>query len=427
MRLKNKLIAILRGELFKDSVILYIGEGLYLLFAMLISMVRPDILGPTAAGMISYVNSYISTAAIFFSFGFDSSGTRLAMLAPPEEKKRYTGITMYIGLICCAGFAVFTLLMTGYLLLSGQTDAGHFMLLVVPLSGYSILNLFARRCCYATGEMKKAALLTCGYSVIYFPVILLFNGLGFYTAKIAIVSEYSISTCVTLLSLLGWYRYIRPSKELWREIRVENKRFGRKVYLSRIIGMPSFNIDTIILGLFHPMASVSYYALATSFSRPVHMLGNSVAQSMYRKLADKRKISLKLRLVTDFLMILCGFAIWGAGVIVIRFFLDERFNEVLIYLPWMIIVMFIRGATTPYNQYLQAKGRGKEVRMIAIVFAVSSLICNFALIPCWGVAGCVAASGASLVVNYLMQYGCYRKVVKEESLISKVEEGTFDE
>lgn len=408
-----KLKKILHNEVFKDSFILYIGEGLYLLFAMLISMVRPDLLGPESAGMISYVNSYITTAAIFFSFGFDSSGSRLVLLAPKEDKKKYIGMTMFVAVVCCLIFSVFTLIMSIFLIVTDQKEAGLMMMTIIPVSGYSILSLFAKRCCYASGEIKKAALLTCGYSVIYFPVIYLLNGFGIYKGDVAIVSEYSISMLVILLSMIGWYKYIRPSGELWKDIKKENKNFGRKVYLSRIIGMPSFNIDSIILGLTHPMASVSYYALSTSISRPVHMLGNSISQSMYRKFSDKENIPIKLRIISDILMIVCGLALWVVGTILVKYFLGERFYEVLDYLPWMLIVMFIRGAITPYNQFLQAKGRGKEVQQIAIFFAVAGLISNLIFIPMWGVAGCVVASATSLLVNYFSQLYYYRKVVKE--------------
>lgn len=410
----QKIKAYLRNETVKDSLILYIGQSLHLVFAFFVSMVRPDLLGPTQAGMIAYVNSFINTSATFFSFGFDASGKRLITLAEKEEKHKYVGATMLVGFLLSAIYSMFVLLLSLFLRLKGDTTSSFLMLVIVPFSSYSILSLFSRSCAYSTGEVRRAAWITCGYSVLYLPLIYLLNSLHIYNARVAIFSEYALCMGVVLASLAGWYKFLKIDKAVMRELRQENRVFGRKTYLGRIISMPTFNLDSVILGWTHPMDSVGFYSLANSITRPIMAVGDSVGSGYFRKFKNSPTIPRKLHLMTDLVMGVIALAAWASGTLIIRFYLGERFYETLPILPWIAAVMFIRGATSIYNNFLSAKGYGRELRLCGIVFGISNLVTNFTLIPLFGAMGCVVASAISLLINYTVHLFTYLKAINKK-------------
>jgi O-antigen/teichoic acid export membrane protein len=77
----------------------------------------------------------------------------------------------------------------------------------------------------------------------------------------------------------------------------------------------------------------------------------------------------------------------------------------------LLAAQVVRSVTGLYNNFLSAKGLGKEMRNTGLVLTVSNIVLNFALIPSYGAMGAAWASLLALVANYLGYLYYYRKAV----------------
>ena len=418
MKLKQ-IINIKENEIFKESLTLIISEGIGLLFSMLIYLFRPKFLSVDEIGMISYVVSIVSFCSAFFTFGIDNSGARLILKQPTSsDQKKMSGFILLAGLGLCAAFSVFIFAFSYFIPIFGRDDVSSFMRIIVLFAGYNIIHIIYTQICYARGKIKQAAVQLMIYYVIYFFFMILLYFSGVYTLKVALFTEFGLHMLVVLIPIVYLYRKeLRYSSSFFKQLIKEQKDRGWTIYLSRIIFMPAFNLDTIILGIFHPLSSVAYYSLSLMVSSPISVVGNSIARSLYRKLYGKSVIGRKKEITIVTITILVAIADYLASVLAVVWILGKEYKPMLSILPLAVVASSIRGITALYTEYMNSNGMARQLRMVSIVGLIGSLIFNFGLIIPFGAKGGVYASIIVLAINLaLRKYYCIQNDVNVKAV-----------
>ena len=373
--------------------------------ALLIVLIRPQFLTVAEVGFIGYVNGMISFFSSFFSFGLDNSGARLIINQQDDERKsRMAGTMMFLALALCLVFSLFMAIAGIFVPYFGRSEAVPLLYLVLPFAGYNILLIFFNSNCYALGRIKLASVQMFIFQIIYLPLMLLMRWMDVYGLETAIFSEYAIHMLVLLIPIFIFDRkYLKNHKDLWPDIKEEQKNKGWKIYMSRVMFLPTFNMDTLILGAFHPMESVSYYTLTNTITRPITIIGQSISQSMYRKYANQSCVSKKQ--ITYLSLLSAAVSVTGfiGCHIVIRLFLGESYLPMLAILPFSIGAAFVRGISSIYVSFMTSKGLADETRKCAIAGMVANIVFNFALIIPFGAIGGMYASIIVLLINLGMR------------------------
>jgi O-antigen/teichoic acid export membrane protein len=408
MRIKN----LIKNKIAQESGMLFFAQLLNVAISGLIFMIlRPAFLSPYDIGLISYINSIIITLAHFFNFGLDNTGCRLILNeSDQKEKQRIAGMTISIALILSFSFSIVIFLATFFIPSFGDDKIVPLIRLIVPFCAYSILQFFIINICYALGRIRLAALMIISFSILYLPLMILLDKFDIYTVKIALFSEYLIQVIVLLLPMLiVGGKYIKIYKDLWQPIKKENKTVGIKVYFARIIFLPSFEIDKLILGAVRSLESVGFYTLAKMIAGPAIIIGQSIAQSLYRRYADQDSISKRLAIVTLFSVLIVASLMMVLGYFIVDVFMNEQYEPILQLLPLAIVAASINGYLAIFTSFMDAKGMANEVRNVAIVGMVLNIGLNFSLIIPFGmIGGMIARILVLLAMLFMRMHYCNR-------------------
>ena len=79
------------------------------------------------------------------------------------------------------------------------------------------------------------------------------------------------------------------------------------------------------------------------------------------------------------------------------------------------------GLFQPYNAFLASHGRGAELRNIAILVTVASLVGLILSVPRFGIMGAACTGACAMALDYLLHVYYYRQFRR------KIGEGSFDQ
>lgn len=391
-----------RNASLGESSIMLFAQGFGMGLLMLVTIVKPNLLTANEIGIIAYITSIVSFMSGFFTLGIDNSIARLIINSSDFAKKRL--LESYMNII-----AIFLSLILGIVIVSitpiisffGKKEVLEYIFYVFPFTGYIILRAFLDSGNFALGKIRIASIQMFIYPLLYLLCIGIFYILNMYNLTSALILEFILHFIVVLIPMIGTFKYFQIDKKLIKEIRIEQKERGWKIYFSRILFLPSFNMDVIILGAFHTLSSVTYYSMANLISSPISIIGQSVSKSMYRRFGNA--ISKRQIVIVTSISIAGSILIFLIGFFVVQFYLPDGYSYILILLPYSIAVAIIRGITSLYTAFMNAKGLANEVRTCAIVGLITNITFNFGLIIPFGAIGGMIAGIIVLTINLLMR------------------------
>lgn len=399
---------------FKESAGMFIAEGIGLFFALFIVLFHSRYLSVEDVGIISFVASLISFSSGFFIFGIDNTGARVIIYESDiEEKRKISGIVFLLSFAFLVLFGVFISCVSFLLPLFGKADMSLYIYMIIPFAGYNILLVTYKQLCYSLGRIKEASVQLCISYIVYFFVLVVAKYLGAFTIDFAIFASYAVNMLTVLLPIVFIHRkYLRWDKSSYKKIKFEQNERGWKIYFSRVIFTATSNIDTMIVGFFHPMDTVAFFSLSKYFAIPISMVGNSVSQSVYRKYELRDKISKVLlwKVIISSLLIAVGVSVAAFAVV---FTMGSEYYAMFKILPLAIISNIISSINALYNSFMNAKGMANELKTMSVICAISKLIVYFALIIPFGAIGGITANLiiAIEILSFRIYY-CSRYVSK---------------
>jgi O-antigen/teichoic acid export membrane protein len=197
--------------------------------------------------------------------------------------------------------------------------------------------------------------------------------------------------------------WMRPIFARLRErielIRADARDYGRSIYVGRVLSTASYNVDILLVGLLADAEAVAFYALAKALAYGVGLPGLGGAAALFPRMARAA------RLAPRWIWLAAG--VGGAGALLLALVASPLIDLVYgpefagaaaLVLP-LALAEAMRGVAGFPNQFFNAHGEGRAIRRVGIVFTVTNLIANLALIPPFGAEGAAWASFGAMLIN----------------------------
>ena len=369
-------------------------------------------MSPEEFGTFAFALAFLLFLALFFDFGLFLPAARVAATtADPIARRGVVGAALVAYVPVAVAFSALVALLSlgvdGWFNVEGAGDAVRF---VAPFAlAFPFLHV-AVQLVQGVGRLHVYSVSTSGAQILLVAVLV-----AVLAADVAMTATLALAlhSASVLVAAAGVALCLRPVFVSVRENvarLVQGARaYGFQVYVGRLLGIGTYNMDVLMVAAFTDPASVGFYtlaaAIASMISLPVIALANALFPRMTREAAiDRRWLGIA---------VVVGVA--GAGVVavaagpLVELVFSSPYSAVAGLVLPLGLAEAVRGVVSIYNSFLSAHGRGRELRNAAVVLTVSNLVLNLALIPPFGAMGAAWASLFALLANLLAHVVFYRR------------------
>ncbi len=403
----------MQSDLGRKSTIYFAALILNALLGIVVYIMLVQSMDTVSFGTYSFVIAVFLFSGMFFDFGIAPAGMRLmALRSSADSTARLMGALFLIS----AGIGVvFSVVIAGASFAVDaiwQKNAGGILLAASPFALVYPLQEMVLSISQGGNRMKFMSAFLLLPRVLLIALLAAMILAGGIDARMAV-----IATLATLGVAIGMAAgYLRPAftnlGAEFRLIRREVREFGRQVYLGRLVDGMTTGLDKILLGKFHGMAPVGFYAIAMTMSTPLSMFSKAVAQSAYKRFVSDQGIARRLLLLNLAWCTIGGLVLLAACQLFIPLFFTDRFTDSLVVLPWLMAGFALAGLNHPYHAFLAARRQGRAIRIMSIATSAVNIVLNLALIPTLAMTGAAIAFVATYALNIVMNLHFYRAFMR---------------
>jgi O-antigen/teichoic acid export membrane protein len=408
------LVALIRNQIVGQTSILFSSGVLLIGITILTGILNTRFLGPEGYGIYSFVLAIISFLSIFFGFGFGSAGARLVALAPNEEREREVlGGSIFIG-ICISFLLSVTIFISSFFTdWIFKTNINRLLVLLSVIGGVLQLQLMIGQACQGANRILELAvfnLLPKLWYLVALTIVVLAYDLNAFLALFLNFGSILIACLIMIPRLKPTFKNLNHSL---KSLQKETKEYGFHVYIGSIADTSSYRLDNLFIASFVNTTSVGFYTLATTLTSPISTLSRSLSISLFKDFTKTKKIDKKVILFNLIWLAICIMFLVVAGkVIVVTFFSGKFLPVVPLILP-LALAGFFQGMYQPFNMFLNAKGKGRELKQAALVEALFNVISNLVLIYLYGAMGAAISSATAKAIELAFNIYFYKQATKE--------------
>jgi O-antigen/teichoic acid export membrane protein len=163
---------------------------------------------------------------------------------------------------------------------------------------------------------------------------------------------------------------------------------------------------------------LSLYDGAQRLSNPIITLARSLAITRFRAFASLSSVSPRISRWNAGLLIASSLMLALAGPFALAFIFPKYTEAAPLLIPFAVWGLF-GGLFQPYHMFLNAHGRGSEIRNIAMVTMAASVTGLLISVPRWGIAGAAWSSAAAMALDWAATLYYYRKFKRTLSSASE--------
>lgn len=410
-------IARLGTEAGRQTTLLYGAQMASTGLNFVLVTVLAKVLGHRGYGV--YALCYSSIIVLFgslFDFGLFPSGARLLATADGRVRER-----RLLGALLLASLVVGTLLAVGVVLVAplvdryrpGETPVAWMLAAAAPFALAVPLLLMLEFACQGTNRIGALALLRVAQPLVGLSLV----GLLFATAKLsawtAVVASLAAGLAaagiVTALLRPAFGGVLAEAGEIARETRA----YGFQMYLGRCVGLASSRLDVLLIPFLIGDVAFGIYSVAQRVSEPVVTLARSIAMTRFKAFAGRTHVSAYIVRWNAALMAVAVAGLATVGRLAVDLILGPRWQPVKdLLLPFALAALFA-GLMQPYNVFLGAHGRGRELRNISLLLGLVNIAGLFAVVRPYGLLGAATWAVAAMAFSFVLNLYYYRRVRKE--------------
>lgn len=370
-------------------------------------------LSVSSFGSFSFSLSLLTFAAMFFEFGIFAAVSRIAAQSGGRERQEIVGAS----LVLFAPIAIiFTLaVFAGSFVVDDlfNVHAGHALRVTAPLA---TAYLFASVALQITQGIDRlhlysitSALAQCLFLVGLAVLVSLADEFGI-TATLAARGSAGL---VAMIVLALWLKPVLGRtrthvRRIFQQVRV----YGFQVFVGRLLGIGTYNMDVLMVGAWTGAETVGLYTLAAAMAAVLGLPVYGLSAALFPRLVDRPRLDGRWLLLAG----ASGFAgmvfLWLFHSPLTRLLFSSRYDDIGLYVLPLSAAQAVRGLTGIYNSFLAAHGYGRELRNAALVLTGSNVALNFALIPPYGAVGAAWASFFALLANLGAHVLSYRRMTR---------------
>ena len=395
------------------SGIFFLSQLAVIIFGFLTKGIQTRALTSEGYGVYAFFTTLTGFSVLFFNLGlFPTMELMLASSNEKQREKELLGASFILTLIIGIAFSIFLFAISFVIDGVFHVQIASTLRLVIPLCIAFPFRLLIPSLAIGSNQIEKAAI----YDVLFqllFSVAL--AALFFYstlTLEEIIVLNLSLSAVATGVIIFLFKPSAANFALRFKEIRKKNSEFGIHYYLGSMFSDTTYKLDELFITFFINTTQLGFYSLANIICSPMVIFSNAVAAALFKDFAQKETISKKL-FAFNILWIVVSFTVlYFLSGFIIRILFGNSFDNVQDYVIPLSVSYIFKTLCQPYS-FLAAKGKGKEIRNVAVLEGVASIITNIIFIPFWGVMGAIYSSIIARVIDYIGLNYYYRKYLKE--------------
>lgn len=386
------------STLLKSSAWIYgaqISRGVLMLVVVTIAS---RVLTTDDFGIFSFIQNFFVWTALVAELGFAIATARILTQSDIADRRIY--LDAFIGT-----FITLSCIGAGLIYIASDFVGSLFALRVGPglalcaLSGTGVLWLTALREVLPAMEKSRtiAVLEAAPWVLVLIGIVTVGSSVatGEFFALIYTSSYFLVA--IAILWQLGFSG--RVSAGALRTLFCEVRAFGQSVYWARLVGTGGFILDVPLLAYFTGDATaVAFYAMAKALTTPLAMIGQSMSTAMFYRFSRSARVPMQVILIVFAATTLGGLGYLVLGELLIRLVLPEQYGVIFPYMMIWVLTAWLQSLYQLPTMFLRARGYGKSIRNLAMIFGAAGAILYFALIPQWQVLGaCFAALFAAAI------------------------------
>jgi O-antigen/teichoic acid export membrane protein len=163
-------------------------------------------------------------------------------------------------------------------------------------------------------------------------------------------------------------------------------------------------VDTTWLG---------FYSIASAMVAPMISFSSSLSASLYRSFTRQDRVARQAIITNSAFLVACAAVIGICARPLIAVVLTEKYLPAtgLVYI--LLLTALFQGLYQPFNYFLGAHGKGRELKRISFVVSMVNLGAAAVLIPPLGAFGAAMASSIAKLVDLMGNLYYYRKLARQ--------------
>jgi len=386
-------------------------------FGLLANLILGRWMDPAEMGRFVFCQTVVVVTSVFFEFGISSAGARVLALAKDGDSERQAlGALVLMTAVISLIFAVFIAIAAAPLDWFFQKDVRWLLIATSALTVFQPFQLFIEQGCKGLNRIRQLSVFQLLTSVVFLAGLAVMTLAHKLTAGAAL-GAYFIGTGAAVIWVLI---QLRPSFTAWRHyIRLalkETRSFGLNMYLARISGLASSRSDQLAIAYFvTDLTPLGNYALVQKFSNPIAMLGSSLATTQFRTFASLSSVPRRILRWNAAILVSAAVALIALGPTALRLLFPKYAGAAPLLVPFALMNLFV-GLFQPYNSFLNAHGRGAELRNVVLVVGFATIAALLVTVPRFGIAGAAWTAAAAMALDYallLLYYRKFKRTVRE--------------
>jgi O-antigen/teichoic acid export membrane protein len=378
-----------------------VSEGLITGLAAISTALVARGLSTREFGSLSFAVSFLLLTALFFDFGLFLPAARHAIVEDARGRREVVGAALlaFVPIGILFGLTIFGL---SYGVDSWfHVHVGSSLRVLAALVFVYPFQVLGQYLAQGVDRLHIYSITAAAAQALYVVAL---------TVLVIEGAALSVTLALTLRfvgMLIGWGAlivWLRPrfgrAAERVRSLVRDARAYGTNVWVGRLLSIGTYNMDVLMLASFTSARSVGFYALAGSVAYLVGLPVLGMAAALFGRMAANAQIERSWLMLAWISGLGLAAIVSAAAYPVIPFVFSDRYSSAAPLVLPLALAAAVRAVTTIYNQFLQAKGRGKELRNAAFILTGSNVLFNFALIPPFGAMGAAWASLIALACNY---------------------------
>jgi len=398
------------GTTTRQTLSLYGSEIIALIIGILTGVINTRTLGPVGYGILAFFGTTTSFTVLFFRFGtFSATGVMLAHCKDKIRTRELIGASVVIAFIIGIFYSCFIFFISFFIDGWFKVEIGwilrwaSLMLIALPMT------LLITQIGKGANAIHRLSAFNILRPALYLGgALLMLFAIKIEPVHLILLNLFTIVITITIV-IHTFHPLFSHLREIIRAILEKTKEYGFHLYIGQISDQSANQLSGLLIPFFINTTQLGFFSLATMMTDPMVGLSRCLATSLFRDFAQADEIPKKVIYYNVAWLAMCVILINIFGGFLIGFLFSKDFLPVAPILLPLSIAAFFQGMYQPYNVFLGAHMRGKELRNNSIIVAVIFFIGNIILIPTIGIYG----AAISLLLGYGTSYNIYRYYYKK--------------
>lgn len=405
-------------DTIKKILTLYGSSFLAIGLGFAISVFNTRILGKEAFGDFKFIETVFRFLASLVTIGVFVSITRMLAITNNEVYKSNLIGFFVLALTIAGSIGVIILIIFSYIepiWFSGDLGSvfRKYAFLIFAILGSISLNEILK----GLNKIYSLSFLSIIPAIVYLTITYIYNLNNPLYLEDILLFLYGIQLLFIILIIYKLKPKFNITKNLVKDVILENKINGRPIYYGSLAGVATAHIVGFSISYYIDNTQVGFFTLAMTLCSPLLVIPSVLGTVFFKKFTNydfiPKKVFVFSILATVFSLVIFYFFIEKVFLL----FYSEEFSPAIKISKILILSFILHGLGDLINRFLGAKGKGKLLRNSAFMVGIVNILGYTILIKYLGITGAIItqimASGTYL---FMMSY-YYIKFTKKHNYV----------